>query len=244
MGAIFAMAQTPDGYLWLGSEFGLFRFDGLHAVPWQPPAGQQLPNKPYALLVTLDGTLWIGTFEGLVSWSGGKLTYYPEIGKAFVTSLLEDRDGTVWVGTFSSTGLTGTGCARYEPGSVQCKGEDGAFGSFVWSLGEDSLQVLSGPAPTLELWRWNSGPAQRYAIPGMRVGDLLKADDGRAVDWNQRCIRTQAVIGCRQARTYPIYSAMNRNGSLRSARLIRTSCCGTVMGVSGLEPTNGGFPYT
>ena len=109
VGAIFAMAQTPDGYLWLGSEFGLFRFDGLHAVPWQPPAGQQLPNKPYALLVTLDGTLWIGTFEGLVSWSGGKLTYYPEIGKAFVTSLLEDRDGTVWVGTFSSTGLPGPG---------------------------------------------------------------------------------------------------------------------------------------
>src|SRR6185295_12823840 len=38
VGAIFAMAQTPDGYLWLGSEFGLFRFDGVQAVPWQPPA--------------------------------------------------------------------------------------------------------------------------------------------------------------------------------------------------------------
>ncbi len=49
VGAIFAMAQTPDGYLWLASEFGLFRFDGIHAVPWQPPAGQ-LPQKPYALL--------------------------------------------------------------------------------------------------------------------------------------------------------------------------------------------------
>ena len=31
VGAIFAMAQTPDGYLWLGSEFGLFRFDGVHS---------------------------------------------------------------------------------------------------------------------------------------------------------------------------------------------------------------------
>ena len=44
VGTIFAMAQTPDGYLWLGSEFGLFRFDGIHAVPWQPPAGQHLPS--------------------------------------------------------------------------------------------------------------------------------------------------------------------------------------------------------
>jgi len=38
---IHAIAQTPDGYLWLGTEFGLFRFDGVRAVPWQPPADQQ-----------------------------------------------------------------------------------------------------------------------------------------------------------------------------------------------------------
>ena len=39
-GAIFSIAQTPDGYLWLGTEFGLLRFDGMRAVPWQPPAGR------------------------------------------------------------------------------------------------------------------------------------------------------------------------------------------------------------
>ena len=32
VGATFAMAQTPDGYLWLGSEFGLYRFDGVKPV--------------------------------------------------------------------------------------------------------------------------------------------------------------------------------------------------------------------
>ena len=36
-GAIYAIAQTPDGYLWLGTEFGLVRFDGVRSVPWQPP---------------------------------------------------------------------------------------------------------------------------------------------------------------------------------------------------------------
>jgi ligand-binding sensor domain-containing protein len=113
VGAIFAMAQTPDGYLWLGSEFGLFRFDGVQAVPWQPPAGQQLPQKPYALLVTRDGTLWIGTFAGLVSWNGHALTRYPEIGDQFVTSLLEDREGTVWAGILgpASDAPTGQLCA-------------------------------------------------------------------------------------------------------------------------------------
>ena len=32
-GTIFSTAQTPDGYLWLGTEFGLVRFDGVHAIP-------------------------------------------------------------------------------------------------------------------------------------------------------------------------------------------------------------------
>src|SRR5688572_26826239 len=55
LGAVFSMAQTPDGYLWLGGEFGLFRFDGLKFTAWQPPADSKLPNKPYSLLVSRDG---------------------------------------------------------------------------------------------------------------------------------------------------------------------------------------------
>ena len=43
-GAIYTIAQTPDGYLWLGTEFGLFRFDGVRSVRWEPPAGQHLPG--------------------------------------------------------------------------------------------------------------------------------------------------------------------------------------------------------
>jgi ligand-binding sensor domain-containing protein len=68
-GAILAIAQTPDGYLWLGTEFGLYRFDGVRAVPWRPPAGQELPSQYiYSLLVARDGSLWIGTDGGAASW--------------------------------------------------------------------------------------------------------------------------------------------------------------------------------
>src|SRR6516164_241227 len=64
-GNIFSMAQTPDGYFWLGGEFGIFRFDGVRAVPWQPPAGQELPEKfAFNLVAALDGTLWIGHVLG------------------------------------------------------------------------------------------------------------------------------------------------------------------------------------
>src|SRR5215510_14343015 len=51
-GLISSMAQTPDGYLWLGTEFGLLRFDGVRNVPWQPPSGQRLPSNLITRLLT------------------------------------------------------------------------------------------------------------------------------------------------------------------------------------------------
>ena len=74
-GRVNAIAQTPDGYLWLGTEFGLLRFDGVRSVPWQPPGNERLPdNWIRTLLAAPDGTLWIGTLRGLASWMDGKLT--------------------------------------------------------------------------------------------------------------------------------------------------------------------------
>jgi len=204
VGTIFAMAQTPDGYLWLGAEFGLFRFDGIHSVPWQPPAGQHLPSAPYSLLVTRDGTLWIGTFAGLLSWNGGKLIRYPELGTQFVTSLLEDREGTVWAGTLEDSGLL---CA-IRSGRAQCYGQDGAFGTFVWSLGEDSSGTLWAGAES-GLWRWKPGPPKRYATAGMRIDDLGKAEDGRLLI-GMRGAGLRQLVG-NKVEAHPIRSAINPN---------------------------------
>src|SRR5208283_4649841 len=202
VGAIFAMAQTPDGYLWLGAEFGLFRFDGIHSVPWQPPAGQHLPSAPYSVLVTRDGTLWIGTFAGLVSWNGGMLTRYPELGTQFVTSLLEDREGTVWAGTLENSGRL---CA-IRGGRAQCYGQDGAFGTFVWSLAEDSSGTLWAGAES-GLWRWKPGPPKRYATAGMRIGDLSQDDDGRLLIGMSGAGLRQ--IAADKVEPYPIRSAIH-----------------------------------
>src|SRR5215469_6419517 len=101
-GIIHAITQTPDGYLWLGTEFELVRFDGVKAVPWTPPGGEQLPDSNiHSLLASRDGTLWIGTNKGLASWKDGNLTLYPEVGEEAIFALLEDREGTVWVGGLS-----------------------------------------------------------------------------------------------------------------------------------------------
>src|SRR5690348_3068040 len=48
----YAVAQPVDGYLWLGTEIGLFRVDDVRSVPWQPPAGQQLPDEKIYSLTT------------------------------------------------------------------------------------------------------------------------------------------------------------------------------------------------
>ena len=83
-GVITSLAQTPDGYLWVGTEMGLLRSDGVRAVTWQPPAGQQLPGSLITSLLTAqDGTLWIGTFSGLASWKDGKFRLFPEGGYVF-----------------------------------------------------------------------------------------------------------------------------------------------------------------
>jgi len=161
-GAVRSIAQTPDGYLWLGTEFGLQRFDGVRFLPWNPPAGQHLPSTNIrSLVATRDGTLWIGTLEGLASWKDGKLTTYVELAEQNVLTLLADREGTVWAGTFRVP--NGRLCA-IQPGKVQCYGNDGSLGQWVWSLYQDGEGRIWAGAET-GLWRWKPGPPKRYPMP-------------------------------------------------------------------------------
>ena len=68
-GQAWSIAQTTDGYLWVGTAAGLLRFDGVQFVPWSLLAGEPLPsNDIHFLLGARDGSLWIGTASGLVHW--------------------------------------------------------------------------------------------------------------------------------------------------------------------------------
>ena len=212
LGNIYAMAQTPDGYLWLGSEFGLFRFDGVHPVQWQPPAGQKLPDKNInALLVTRDGTLWIGTFAGLVTWSDGKLTSHPELGRDFVASLFEDRDGTVWVGLLEHAASHAGRLCAIRNGSAQCLGEDGSLGRAVWALYQDSSGTLWAAAQS-GLWRIKPGPPKQFPTPTELVG-LNKTDEGRLLVAMHGAGFMHLVGG--KLKSYPIRGAINSTTLLR-----------------------------
>src|SRR5262245_57972556 len=178
-GLIAGIAQTPDGYLWLGTEFGLLRFDGVRTVPWQPPAGQHLPdNNIRGLFASRDGTLWIGTLKGLASWKDGKLTEYQELAGTYVDALIEDREGTVWAG--ATTVPNGRLCA-IQNGGVHCYGTDGTFGAAVESVYEDSRGNLWVGATT-GLWRWKPGPPQHYPASGpMAIPQAIVEDDQGAL---------------------------------------------------------------
>jgi ligand-binding sensor domain-containing protein/signal transduction histidine kinase len=175
-GAVYAITLTPDGYLWLGTQSGVVRFDGVRAVPLPLPPGKQLPSTAVgALLTARDGTLWIGTLDGLVSWKNGQLTEYPALAHRTVLTLLQDRDGTLWAGGFG--GPTGMLCA-IRGGSTACYGDDGSLGTAVASLYEDSDGSLWVGAAT-GLWRWRPGPPTRYlATPISRIGKMAQGDHG------------------------------------------------------------------
>ncbi len=113
-----AITQTKDGFLWIGTQTGLIRFDGVRFVPWQPPAGSQLPdNRIVKLLGASDGSLWIGAAQGLARWRDGKLVVYAQAGR--FSALIEDRRGRIWMGHTRIIPEVPPLC-RLERGTFQC----------------------------------------------------------------------------------------------------------------------------
>src|SRR5215475_7983937 len=100
-GPVRAIAQTPDGYLWLGTPAGLYRFDGISFAAWRPNARERLLGDfVCALDVDHNGALWIGYCSGGISVlrDGHLRNYQP--GNGFpvgsILSIAEDHSGRIW----------------------------------------------------------------------------------------------------------------------------------------------------
>jgi signal transduction histidine kinase/ligand-binding sensor domain-containing protein len=101
---ILAVAQTPDGYLWLGTSHGLLRFDGFKFVNVSSGLAPMLDEfGVYCILVARDGTLWTGSVGGGVTHlSGGTATSYGAqqgFRALSVRALYQGADGVIWAGT-------------------------------------------------------------------------------------------------------------------------------------------------
>lgn len=98
---IGALAQTTDGYLWIGSARGLFRFDGIEFEPYVPPAGVTLPgSNVYSFLATSDGGLWVSFGpSGVAFIKEGQAKFFSrpeELPKTEVFTMAQDMDGRMW----------------------------------------------------------------------------------------------------------------------------------------------------
>jgi ligand-binding sensor domain-containing protein/signal transduction histidine kinase len=173
-----ALAQTPDGYLWIGTSGGLVRFDGAEMVVFNrenTPAMRE--NSVFCLLVSKSGDLWIGTEGGgLVRYRRG--TFRPFAGEeglsnGFVRSVLEDRGGQFWVGTDD-------GLFRFEGDRLErVDGRAGVPALAVHDIREDSRGRLWVGGSTLLMM--DGGRTAEYRLEGgssARVKSILQTRDG------------------------------------------------------------------
>jgi signal transduction histidine kinase/CheY-like chemotaxis protein/ligand-binding sensor domain-containing protein len=121
--SVSAMVQTRDGFLWLGTEEGLARFDGVRFVAFDHKNVSSLASPITALLPGRDGSLWIGTEEdGLVQMKDHKFTVYSQregLASGSVTGMWSDSDGTIWITTKHGTSLWKNGKLVPAPNLVE-----------------------------------------------------------------------------------------------------------------------------
>ena len=134
---VTAIAQTPNGYLWLGTEGGLVRFDGLKFTIF---GKRDIPGLNTTLVTALmadrQGSLWIGTGSGglfrlrdRIFESIEKTCVLPGNG---ITALYEDSRGDIWIGT------DGGGVIRDHAGTCQnLRREDGLASNSIFGIVAD-----------------------------------------------------------------------------------------------------------
>jgi signal transduction histidine kinase/ligand-binding sensor domain-containing protein len=187
---ISALAQTTDGYLWVGSSRGLYRFDGVQFEDFERATGLRLPSQDIlSLFAAPDGRLWIGYLKGGASvlQAGGLTNYNSGDGfpQGMASGFALERNGRIWVA--SSGGLAYLESARWHtvgadwsfPGGgaqavlVDHRGE-------LWVAGQHRIAVLKPGSSRFELTDepYNGQVNQLTEAPG---GTVWMAETTRAV---------------------------------------------------------------
>lgn len=189
---ISALAQTADGYLWIGSARGLFRFDGVSFEPYEPPPGVTLPSHNiYALMATPDGGLWVSFRpSGLGLLRDGRLTLFTkpeELPRSQVYCFARDFDGRIWAGTHEGLELldgsrwVAVGRDRdFTPSRIRALFVDRA--GTLWVATDETVLYLPRGSQAFQ----PTGMRLTGAVPGM-----TQAPDGRV--WVAETSRARPV---------------------------------------------------
>lgn len=163
---IEAIAQTPDGFLWLAASEGLVRFDGVNFTQDMPTT---LPRRSVAtLFVDTNGDLWAGyRYGGISRLSHGKLTDVDSglernsggQPRSIVNGIARDKEGTLWAADTRHL-------YRLVNGGWHMMGEQDGYAihiprTFMGLLRDGTLWVSDG---LQRAWRWNSDTKQFESI--------------------------------------------------------------------------------
>jgi ligand-binding sensor domain-containing protein len=125
-----AVVQTRDGYLWVGTQGGLARFDGVRFTVFNKSNVPQMSNaNVVALHEARDGSLWIATgWGGMLRLKDGQFVHYGQTNglahEAVLSMICETRDGALWFGTLK-------GLSRFKNGRFTTFGETNGLSSDV-----------------------------------------------------------------------------------------------------------------
>ena len=102
LGAVFDIQQAADGYLWVTTSTGVFRFDGVRFQSVEEATNGAAPNSEiHAVYLSSTGGVWLKTrAAGLLFWKDGHLTTYTDRRCTPVLQMegiAEDRDGSLWL---------------------------------------------------------------------------------------------------------------------------------------------------
>jgi ligand-binding sensor domain-containing protein/anti-sigma regulatory factor (Ser/Thr protein kinase) len=217
--AIQAMAQTSDGYLWLGTGNGLIRFDGVRFVHWEAGPGEELPGKDIRCLLSSSRSgLWIGTAAGIGRFDRGRLTRYPAADRTLgvVIAMVEDPSGSVWILHVRDTN-TRLAILRQD-GSVQTYGPaDGLPDQRLATLFQDRaanlwIGTFGG------LCRWSPGTrAACSGVPSRQVLAVVGDSSGELLVFDGA---SKSILRFRKGRFEPVVTGLE-NASLGARVMMR-----------------------
>ena len=139
---IRTITQTADGYLWLGTDEGLARFDGYEFTIFSKSDGALPSNSITALAATPDGSLWIGTSNGLTQYRNKMFhTFTTRSGLPddAIINLYVDHTGTLWI-------VAGIHLSRYHDGKFTnyAPGRDFPVTSVRWVREDQNRELVVG----------------------------------------------------------------------------------------------------
>ncbi len=227
-----AVVQDGTGYVWIGTEEGLARFDGVRFRVFDSAGTPELPKPDVrSLLVSRDGSLVIGTGGGLARLSGGRFTR--EAGGLpgrSVEALAETVDGTLWIGTDSGLFVReGSALRRLATGDglagdavrVLLAGRDGT----VWVGTRTGLTRIAGER--FETWHVADGLPHEYVTSlcetsggeiwiGTNGGGVAVFRDGRFVTMgSHEGLPVQTILAVFEDRDRQLWVGTNGGGLCR-----------------------------